>query len=329
MIERLPFDDTADYIPSEIAVHVNRYAVAHPFCQGKRVLDIACGEGYGSYIMARKWDAKEVVGIDISREAIEKASSLFPLPTVSFLEGSAEQLDQLGVGVFDLIVCLETFEHVPDPAAMLRSFKRVLSPDGVLIVSCPNDNLYYAEDVIGNSFHERRYTFGEFQALSEQVLGPGTFMLGTGLAGFVTLPVSSRYIEGKSSYVKEVHELLAVDPVTCIFRSSIAITAARASYYVGVWGADLARLKETIAVVPTEREPYFVQQKFDECLRQSWEIDRLNARIAELENRLLTASALRETKALSASERPAGVLMRIAQKGVEFVSKLRRQTTSQ
>src|SRR3954447_13913879 len=94
------------YEPTGAAIHVIRYAGAVAVCPGKRVLDVACGEGYGSFLMAQA-GAGEVIGLDVSAEAVAAAARQFPHPRLRFLAGDAANMDSLlGDSQFDLIVSL-------------------------------------------------------------------------------------------------------------------------------------------------------------------------------------------------------------------------------
>src|SRR5262245_50978058 len=119
-MERLGFGSGAAHDPIEIALHVARYAVAAELCRGRRVLDVACGEGYGSHLMATRWGAAAVHAIDVSAQAIASARAHFDDPRITWLEMDLDRLDPAQVGgPFDLIVSLETIEHVADPEAFL------------------------------------------------------------------------------------------------------------------------------------------------------------------------------------------------------------------
>ena len=72
-MERLDFSSATKYSSIEVSIHLCRYLNAKNYCQDKKVLDVACGEGYGSALIKR-WGARKVVGIDCSEEAIKKAS---------------------------------------------------------------------------------------------------------------------------------------------------------------------------------------------------------------------------------------------------------------
>jgi 2-polyprenyl-3-methyl-5-hydroxy-6-metoxy-1,4-benzoquinol methylase len=139
--------------------HIGRYRFAKQFVQGKRVLDIACGEGYGAAGLA-KAGAASVVGVDISPEACETARQKYGLDARA---GNAQSipLDDQSV---DVVVSFETIEHVEDPAAFVRECVRVLVPSGILVVSTPNRPVYSAEGA-KNPFHVMEFSETEFTAL--------------------------------------------------------------------------------------------------------------------------------------------------------------------
>ncbi len=159
MIERLSFAETQAYSAVEAAIHLCRYSLAQRLCAGKTVLDISCGEGYGSALMATHWGAAEVHGVDISEEAIGCARERFGAEHVTFHCRPADDLDEVfEAESFALIVCLETMEHVPDAGRLLASLRRLLKPDGVLVLTCPNDWWYYPTPAEGNPYHVRKFT---------------------------------------------------------------------------------------------------------------------------------------------------------------------------
>ena len=159
-MERLDFSADTAYNATEAAIHLNRYAMAKPFCKGATVLDAACGEGYGSYLM-KSWGAKNVEGIDISSDAIAFAKNQFKSEGLQYSLHTVEILP-FEDNYFDLVVSLETMEHLENPELFLKEIKRVVKPDGVVILSCPNDNYYFEKDKIKNPFHKQAYTFFEF-----------------------------------------------------------------------------------------------------------------------------------------------------------------------
>ncbi len=124
---------------------IARYGYAIPFVRpGDVVLDAACGMGYGSCILARGTGAARVIGVDSDPGAVAYARACYAddaaAPgTVEFREATLPDLSFLPDRSVDLVACFETLEHVPDPAALLAEFERVLTPGGRLIVSVPCD----------------------------------------------------------------------------------------------------------------------------------------------------------------------------------------------
>src|SRR5437763_14770065 len=98
------------YINNEIMVeHLHRYAVADELVKNKKVLDLACGEGYGSFLMATK--AHSVTGIDNNSIVIKNASEKYKRTNLEFIEGQAEKLP-FEDHSYDLVVSFETLEHL-------------------------------------------------------------------------------------------------------------------------------------------------------------------------------------------------------------------------
>lgn len=143
--------------------HVHRYAFATALADGKRVLDCACGEGYGSALLARQ--AKSVDGVDIDAQTIAHAQLRYATtPGLRFAAASALALP-FAAESFDLIVSFETLEHLAEHDALLAEFRRVLAADGVLLVSTP-DRIEYSEKTGQvNPFHVAELSRGEFEAL--------------------------------------------------------------------------------------------------------------------------------------------------------------------
>ena len=145
--------------------HWQRYIAAKKIVKGKVVIDIACGEGYGSDLMAK--DAAMVYGIDISEETINHASSKYKRDNLNFMCCSMENLNIQDKSV-DIIVSFEAIEHVDIEIqkAFLIETKRVLKDDGILIVSSPNKAIAtdFAWKVwkYKNEFHVKEFYIEEF-----------------------------------------------------------------------------------------------------------------------------------------------------------------------
>src|SRR5688572_16128198 len=112
--------------------HLDRYRFAAQRVKGKRVLDCACGTGYGVQVLRESGDARFVVGVDIEDKAIHYACQKHRVDSTAFICSSGDRLPLAGNSV-DMITSFETIEHVPNDVALLEEFYRVLRPDGILI----------------------------------------------------------------------------------------------------------------------------------------------------------------------------------------------------
>jgi ubiquinone/menaquinone biosynthesis C-methylase UbiE len=117
-----------------LTVHRVRYEFAVPYCRGKRVLDAACGAGYGSDLLASI--ARRVTGLDLDFGATVHARSHYRRAGLGFALGDAMDLPFADAS-FDAIVSFETIEHLPDVERYLREVHRVLVPGGRYLVSTP------------------------------------------------------------------------------------------------------------------------------------------------------------------------------------------------
>jgi 2-polyprenyl-3-methyl-5-hydroxy-6-metoxy-1,4-benzoquinol methylase len=140
---------------------------------GLRVIDMACGEGYGANALAA--GASSVVGVDANPEAHEHARLRYRRPNLRFARDLVERFDEPA----DALVFLQTIEHLEDPGATLEHFRRLLEPGGTAYVSTPNVLTLApaGAERSGNPWHVREYRAQEFQALcaahfgSVQLLG--------------------------------------------------------------------------------------------------------------------------------------------------------------
>ncbi|MFS2033157.1 class I SAM-dependent methyltransferase [Polaromonas sp. CT11-55] len=142
--------------------HLHRYAFARDFTAQKDVLDIACGEGYGSYFLAGT--AKTVVGVDLSEIVIQHARSKYAAPGLEFLQGDCTRIPLKDSSV-DVVVSFETIEHHDQHEAMLAEIKRVLRPNGVVVISTPEKHLLNELAQDRNEYHVKELSLGEFTEL--------------------------------------------------------------------------------------------------------------------------------------------------------------------
>jgi 2-polyprenyl-3-methyl-5-hydroxy-6-metoxy-1,4-benzoquinol methylase len=128
---------------------------------GLGVVDLACGEGYGSAVLARA--AADVVGVDANPDAHEHARLRYRAPNLRFVRDMVETFSE----PCNAVVFLQTIEHVHDPGGVLENVKGMLAPGGTAYVSTPNVLTLAPKgaDRSGNPWHLREYRAGEFRAL--------------------------------------------------------------------------------------------------------------------------------------------------------------------
>jgi SAM-dependent methyltransferase len=130
---------------------------------GARVIDMACGEGYGSEVLSRT--AAGVVGVDANPEAHEHARLRYQRENLGFERGLVETFGE--PGSYDAVVFLQTIEHVQDPVAVLAHFRELLTPGGVAYITTPNllTLAPAGAEKSDNPWHLKEYRADEFDAL--------------------------------------------------------------------------------------------------------------------------------------------------------------------
>lgn len=230
MIERLDMENS--YSAEEASIHLNRYFLAKSYCKDKRVLDISCGEGYGSYLLSI-WGAKEVVGVDISEETIAKDQQNFERDNLKYICHDAMNLDMFEDNYFDMVVSFETIEHLTDPKKYLEEIKRVSKDNPIIIISCPNDHFYYPTDSESNPYHIRKYTKYEFCLLVEDAFGKAdNYLLGARIQGYANVYASNDVLNKNQLQMlnyKEMNKCVVVP-------EEVEINQKNSSYFVCVWG---------------------------------------------------------------------------------------------
>ncbi|MBN1269815.1 MAG: class I SAM-dependent methyltransferase [Kiritimatiellae bacterium] len=146
--------------------HIERYRFASGYARGRAVLDIACGVGYGTRLLADA-GAVSVDGVDISAANVDYAREHYGSDRARFLQGDIASFG--ADAAYDLIVCFETIEHVPDHREALVNLKRVLRPGGQLLISSPNRPITSPKarrlsDRPGNPYHVREFMIVELSA---------------------------------------------------------------------------------------------------------------------------------------------------------------------
>ncbi|WP_019856073.1 glycosyltransferase [Actinopolyspora mortivallis] len=156
----VPWADDAQVIYE----HYHRYAIATRLVGGRRVLDLASGEGFGAVMLAER--AAEVVGVDIDEDAVRHATENHAGRNLRFRIGSMTDPEAVSdEAPFDVVVCFEAIEHVADHDAVLRLIRSALAPGGLLLMSTPDTAVYHDQHGNENPFHVRELAAPQFEAL--------------------------------------------------------------------------------------------------------------------------------------------------------------------
>lgn len=145
------------------AEHIHRYTEVLKIIKSTdTILDIACGTGFGSNILAEK--AAQVIGGDIDKTTIAENNTIYDKDNLSFqeLDGTKLPFDD---NTFDVLVSFETIEHTIHYDEMIKEFKRVVKPTGKLFISTPNFYLNSPSGIVTNPFHTQEFTPDDFNAL--------------------------------------------------------------------------------------------------------------------------------------------------------------------
>ena len=145
--------------------HLHRYKIAMEYCKNKVVLDIACGEGYGSAFLSSV--ASTVVGVDIDPVSVEFAMEKYKRKNLEFKVGSCSNIP-MDSNSIDVLVSFETIEHHDEHEQMMVEIKRVLKPDGLLIISSPDKTYYTDKRNFNNAFHVKELTEAQFKSLLDK-----------------------------------------------------------------------------------------------------------------------------------------------------------------
>jgi 2-polyprenyl-3-methyl-5-hydroxy-6-metoxy-1,4-benzoquinol methylase len=142
--------------------HIQRYEFFKPFYQGKKVLDAACGTGYGSKFIIQN-GASQVTGVDLSEEAVSFARLHYSQDRLQYLVQDCTKLQSLK-DKFDLVVSFETIEHLPDPEQFIASIRQLLPENGIFICSTPNKSRLSGAGNI-NPYHPNELYLEDFMKI--------------------------------------------------------------------------------------------------------------------------------------------------------------------
>jgi 2-polyprenyl-3-methyl-5-hydroxy-6-metoxy-1,4-benzoquinol methylase len=144
-----------------ILAHIQRYEWCMSFLRGV-VLDAGCGSGYGTFFLAKSDKIKVIIGVDVSFQAINFARKYFKSNNCYFLQMDVREL-KFKDNYFDGIVSFDVPEHLSevDQEKFVHELMRVLKPEGILIIGCPNAKV----STKSNPFHLKELTMSELQHL--------------------------------------------------------------------------------------------------------------------------------------------------------------------
>jgi SAM-dependent methyltransferase len=161
--------------------HFHRYLWAQPLVAGRRVLDLACGEGFGAALLADA--AGSVTGVDVDERAVEHARHNYEAANLEFRVASATDLSDFADGAFDAVVAFEMIEHVAEQEQVLAEVARVLAPAGLLVVSTPERDAYSTDRDYVNPYHARELSRDELTALLRRHFGSVALFTQRAMAG--------------------------------------------------------------------------------------------------------------------------------------------------
>jgi SAM-dependent methyltransferase len=232
------------------AEHLARYHCAAQLARDRRVLDAACGDGYGTAILAGA-GARSVIGVDLSVDAVEHArgryASDFQVADIAALPFEDD--------TFDLVVSFETIEHVDDAPRVLAEFRRVLAGEGILVISTPNKQQYLVE----NEFHTREFTHDEFASLlSDRFANVEILLQHNFLASTVCPEEFAADTTGERLEEVDFYKLQAIRP-------------GGELYSVAVCGNGLETIRRAVAVASTIDEAHELAMRLTSAERSAAE----------------------------------------------------------
>ena len=274
--------------------HFARYAFAARLSRRKRVLDAGCGSGYGSAELARS--ATQVVGVDVSLEAVEHATGHYQVPNTFFLAASCAALP-FAAGSFDLVVAFEVIEHLLDWRGFLEEARRVLTPAGQCVISTPNKDYYAGSRGTGgvNPFHQHEFTFQEFREELRAVFPHVSLFLQNHSEGVVFQPAKSfspaeARVESGGGNPEDAHFFLAVCALapqtgapTFLFMPRAANVLREREQHIERLNLEIEARKRSIEELGDERNKLiemFQGQKLELEERNRW-AEKLNQELTQ------------------------------------------------
>lgn len=234
--------------------HFHRYALAAQWCANQRTLDAACGEGYGSALLAKS--AASVEGVDISEQAVVHARQRYgDISNLGFQLADCTTLP-FGDDEFDRVVSFETLEHLEAHDQLLAEFRRVLKPDGFLILSSPDKAIYTDKQKTVNEYHVKELYRQELESLISRYF-PSFHLLG------------QKLMFHSAIWSLDDINRVSLDQVSADQLHSPARITQMPMYFIALCAADQACLPDTAGTVWLfdDHEESVYQHYYDEIKR--------------------------------------------------------------
>jgi O-antigen biosynthesis protein len=258
--------------------HFHRYLWAARLVEGRRVLDLGSGEGFGAAILAEA--ATHVVGVEVDELTVEHSRLSYAGPNLEFELGTAVDLSAFEDGSFEAVVAFEIIEHVREQEQVLAEVARVLADDGILVISTPNRRMYEQARSEPNPFHERELALEEFLELVGENFPHVASWGQRTITGSHLNPLGSTVAEGGDTGASEFFIERAGDEwrladgpaaLYCIaLASKTPLPAVASSSTLADCGIELVRTKEREAA----REKSRIEQERDQFERERDEFER-------------------------------------------------------
>jgi GT2 family glycosyltransferase/SAM-dependent methyltransferase/glycosyltransferase involved in cell wall biosynthesis len=294
--------------------HYHRYLLAREFCRDLDVLDVASGEGYGTALLAQV--AKSAVGIEVDAEVVTAACSEFQRSNLRYEQGDARNIPLPDASI-DVAVSFETLEHFTEQDRFLSELRRVLRPNGLLIISTPDRDIYSPVNTPPNPYHAHELSRAEFEAALARHFSHVSLASQRAILGSVIISagndVSARSYERRSDTLIEGGDSLMRAPYLIALASNVTLPPLPHSVYVyrsdldtdyqcRLAAEEVSRAAEKLAS-EAQGEISLLKARAAEATKSDEVVIRAaEARIDELERELAASTLIyqeREREALS------------------------------
>lgn len=274
--------------PDLLNEHIARYRFAEPLVTGRRVVDVGCGVGYGSQILAEK--AALVTALDFAPDAVAQGRQDFASDKIRWLAGDGARIPLKDDSV-DVVVAFEVIEHLDNWKGLLQEARRVLHRNGQLLVSTPNRPYYEESRSEPNPYHVHEFDYEEFQTELEAEFRYTTIFVENHTNAIAFTPLETQGVrtrlESGSPDPQEAHFFLAVcsnrpqfgSPAFVYVPASGNVLRDR-ELHISKLEKELAQKTDWLEETKVELEKMTQLRQADQREQQA-AVDRLEAELAE------------------------------------------------